>query len=543
MIGLVFFFVCGAADLRQEIETFRQDDASLKRFYTQTWSTERNQRLRKFYRETRQGIERLDFTALDQDGKVDYLLFRNQLEYELRTLDMADRRLQEITPLVPFATEIVALADARQRVEPVDPRQAAEALARLLRQVKALPKPEGKLTLRTRAATATADLRRSLQKWFQFYDGYDPLFSWWTAEPYKALNTALETHEKKLADQDKNVIVGDPVGREALMSDLAYEMIPYTPEELIEIANREFAWCEKEMLVASHELGFGDNWQKALEHVKTLHAAPGEQTAVVKKLTLEAMDYVERNKLVTVPPLARETWRMEMMSPERQKVNPFFLGGEVIRVSYPTSTMTHEQKMMSMRGNNVHFARATVFHEMIPGHFLQEFMEGRYRPYRQAFRTPFWTEGWALYWEMQFYDRGFAGSAENRVGMLFWRMHRCARIIFSLRFHLEQMTAQECVSFLVDRVGHERDNAEAEVRRSFLGTYPPLYQLAYMMGAIQFRGLRKELVESGKLSELAFHDGILQLNNIPVEMVRASLSGQALTKEFRSSWRFADAAR
>jgi hypothetical protein len=24
-------------------------------------------------------------------------------------------------------------------------------------------------------------------------------------------------------------------------------MIPYTPEELIEIANQEFAWCEVEM--------------------------------------------------------------------------------------------------------------------------------------------------------------------------------------------------------------------------------------------------------------------------------------------------------
>jgi hypothetical protein len=271
-----------------------------------------------------------------------------------------------------------------------------------------------------------------------------------------------------------------------------------------------------------------------------LHAAPGEQTQVVKKLALEAIDYVEKHKLVTVPPLARETWRMEMMSPEQQRVNPFFLGGEEIRVSFPTDGMTHEQKMMSLRGNNVHFARATVFHELIPGHFLQEFTGSRSRPYRAVFATPFWTEGWALYWEMLLYDRGFAATAENRVGMLFWRMHRCARIIFSLRFHLEQMTAQECVNFLVDRVGHERENAVAEVRRSIAGSYPPLYQLAYMMGAIQFRGLRKELVDAGKMTELEFHDGILRLNNIPVAMVRASLLGEALTPEFQPRWRFAD---
>ena len=63
-----------------------------------------------------------------------------------------------------------------------------------------------------------------------------------------------------------------------------------------------------------------------------------------------------------LPPLAAETWRMEMMSPQRQLVNPFFTGGETISVSFPTNTMTHEAKLQSMRGNNVHFARATVQH-------------------------------------------------------------------------------------------------------------------------------------------------------------------------------------
>jgi hypothetical protein len=57
--------------------------------------------------------------------------------------------------------------------------------------------------------------------------------------------------------------------------------------------------------------------------------------------------------------------------------------------------MTEEQKLMSMRGNNIHFARATVFHEVIPGHFLQLFMADRYRRYRRMFDTPFSVEGWA----------------------------------------------------------------------------------------------------------------------------------------------------
>ena len=128
-------------------------------------------------------------------------------------------------------------------------------------------------------------------------------------------------------------------------------------------------------------------------------------------------------------------------------------------MAFPTDTMTQEQKLMSLRGNNIHFARATVFHELIPGHHLQGFMADRYRTYRAPFSTPFWTEGDAFYWEMLLWDMGFAQTPEDRIGMLFWRMHRCARIIFSLSFHMKQMTAQECVDFLVDRVGFERENA------------------------------------------------------------------------------------
>src|SRR5262249_47223945 len=163
------------------------------------------------------------------------------------------------------------------------------------------------------------------------------------------------------------------------------------------------------------------------------------------------------NNLVTVPPLASETWRMKMMSPQRQLVNPFFTGGEVISVSFPTNTMAHEAKLQSMRGNNIPFSRATVHHELIPCHHLQGFMNARYHAYRGLFSTSFWTEGWALYWEMVLYDKGFPKTPEDRVGFLFWRMHRCARIVFSLRFHLGQMTSKQCIDYLVDRVGHERD--------------------------------------------------------------------------------------
>jgi len=91
---------------------------------------------------------------------------------------------------------------------------------------------------------------------------------------------------------------------------------------------------------------------------------------------------------------------------------------------------------------------------------------------------------------------------------------------------------------LVDRVGHERANATAEVRRSFNGSYPPLYQAAYMLGGLQFRALHRELVGSGRLTSRQFHDAILQGGPMPVEMIRARLLKTPLRRDYATAWRF-----
>jgi len=61
-----------------------------------------------------------------------------------------------------------------------------------------------------------------------------------------------------------------------------------------------------------------------------------------------------------------------------------------------------------------------------------------------------------------------------------------------------------------------------------------------MMGAIQLRALHAELVKSGRMGAKEFHDRILRGGPIPIELVRASLTAEALPKDHRTSWRFLD---
>jgi len=99
-----------------------------------------------------------------------------------------------------------------------------------------------------------------LRNWYTFYNGYDPVFTWWNEEPYKTLDQALTTYGAFLGERvvgfdlmehnrlrtacrqsrtggpgqgqgqapqrataragDASDIVGDPIGREALLSEL-----------------------------------------------------------------------------------------------------------------------------------------------------------------------------------------------------------------------------------------------------------------------------------------------------------------------------------
>lgn len=544
--------------MQDRIVRVTADEEDIKTFWAISFSGKRHDSLLSFYTDELESLEQAPFDAYDQDGQVDYLLLKGYLNRRIRQLELEKKRNEAASPLLPFAPELIDLWELRQaaRIDELEPQWVATVMHDATGKVNntAALITSDKLKVSKEAAYRALEnidqLLSYLAEFDGFLSGYVPLYDWWVKAPYSALTDALRALvpvvQTKLAGMHPNEqdeIVGEPIGRDGLLVELEAEMIPYTPEELLTIADEKYAWCEKEMKKASAELGYKDDWKAALRHVQGIYVEPGKQPTLVRQLIVEATEYVKRNDLVTVPRTAETTWRMFMMSPEAQKTNPFFLGGPSITVSYPTATMAHADKLMSMRGNGPHLSHATAFHEMIPGHHLQIFMAQRHRPYRGLFDTPFYVEGWAMYWELALWDRGdFFVSPEDRVGTLFWRMHRCARILFSLRFHLGQLTPQECVDLLVDMVGHERATAEGEVRRSLNGDYSPLYQAGYFLGAMQIYALRQEALSSEAFGEKEFHDRVLKANQMPIELLRALLLKKELSRDYKSQWRFHDSA-
>ena len=589
----------GTSEMRPVIERYDVDLRDLNRVFALPGSSQRRARMESFYAEQLRLLDAIAFDVLSQAGKIDYLLLRERLLRERKQLGAEARQEEEIAALVPFQQTIVGLEEARRRMDTLDPQKCAITVAQMTADITAakaaLPGTKATPEAMHRAAVRLVQLRSFFRVWFNFYDLYDPRFAWWMDAEYKRADEALDAYAQSLhttsgvpgpleaapagfggrggagtaggggrggrggdtesagtggrggsasgrsgapAGSNEELSGIGPVGNDVLVDALRDAMIPYTPDELIRLANREFDWCDREMLRASNEMGFGRDWKKTVEAVKNKYVEPGQMIYLVRDLSREAIEFAEKHQLLTIPPLVKEDYWEEAMTPQMQLVNPFFTGGTTIQVSSPASSQTLQQRLEALRGNNISFARATVFHELIPGHHMQGYMTQRYRAYRNLFSTPFWTEGMAFYWEMLLWDLGFTHTPEQRVGALVWRMHRCARIVFSLSFHLKKMTAVECVQFLMERVGFDRTNAEGEVRRSFAGSYPPIYQCAYMLGALQFYALHKELVDSGKMTNRAFHDAMYREGNIPVEMLRLALNGQKISRDYQTSWKF-----
>ena len=557
-IDSLVHFAQHESDLRVAIERYGHDKAALGRRLSVQFSPRRLSRYSEFLSAWQERIGEMDFEALNAEGKVDYIALRNRVRYDIEVLRLEERRGAEIAPLIPFFDDLRQFQEQRFDRERVEPRGAAGTLDAVANTIDTLlkriePSADDRASRRLkdvspvvawRAAGQIDHLREVLADWNTFYAGYDPMFDFWVTEPYARLDErmlayadGIRRHLVGISEDNKAPIIGDPVLAEGLQADLAVEMIPYTAEELLEIGRMEFEWIEEQFRIVSNRMGFGDDWKAALEHTKNLAPPPGEKPWIIFEIADYSERYIKAMNNITIPPLSEEVWRLRMQTPEDQLRSPFFTGGEETRVSYPAASMAHRDKLMSMRGNTPHFNFGTVQHELIPGHHLQWFMSSRFNPHRgRLARTPFWGEGWALYWEFRLWDVDFARNDEDRIGMLFWRLHRAARIVFSLNYHLGNWSPQEAVDFLVERVGHERANAEAEVRRTTIDA--PLYQIAYMIGALQFQALYEELVVNGDMDETAFHDAVMLGGRLPVELVRARLTGQALSPDFESQWRF-----
>ncbi|MFY7923975.1 MAG: hypothetical protein ACOVSI_16335, partial [Gemmatimonas sp.] len=177
-------------------------------------------RMRAFFTTWRERLTQLDFGKLSQEGKVDYVLLDNHLRYQLELMAREEVQAQEMAPLMPFADRLLELHDARRDLVTVNGQAAARTLAEVTRVVDSMrtllepaaggaraagdsarPRssaPKVSRTVGNRAADQLDQIRNVVSQWYRFSSGYDPLFTWWAANPYQKLDESMRRYAQTI---------------------------------------------------------------------------------------------------------------------------------------------------------------------------------------------------------------------------------------------------------------------------------------------------------------------------------------------------------
>ena len=271
--------------------------------------------------------------------------------------------------------------------------------------------------------------------------------------------------------------------------------------------------------------------------MKDTYVEPGQQPALIRDLLDEAVDYMRVHDLVSVPAVGAESMHMIMMSPQAELSNPFFLGGPLIQVSCrPTPWST--TRACRACGATTPRSRTHGVHEMIPGHYLTQFMDAQF--VRQGSRanlnisTPFYTEGWALY----------------RAGPLRARLRQDTRaedgaFLADAPLRPHHLLAQgstwasgrpECIEFLIDKVGHPNGQRHGRGAAVVQGSYGRCIRPA-ISSEVCSCALGASW-STRRMTNRQFHDAILKQGTMPIAGCFALPSCRSRSRDMSLDWKF-----
>jgi len=181
---------------------FNADRATLGRFYFVNSSPERRERLRKLYNDYLTQLNALPYESLSIEGKVDFLLFRRDLEAHLYWSGVEEKEVNQLSKLVTQAEPIYAAEKKRRRGEVMNWQELAKQWNDVNKTITAAmgklsSEPNYTRALANRAEQLIKGQQEALKSVFEFYDGYDPQFTWWVKKPFGKLDTTLPATPKR----------------------------------------------------------------------------------------------------------------------------------------------------------------------------------------------------------------------------------------------------------------------------------------------------------------------------------------------------------
>ncbi|MFD9738873.1 DUF885 domain-containing protein [Umezawaea sp. NPDC059074] len=187
-------------------------------------------------------------------------------------------------------------------------------------------------------------------------------------------------------------------------------------------------------------------------------------------------------------------------------------------VPYPPADFTDEQVLQRLRTNARGQLPTIAVHETYPGHHWHlSWLAARDRAVRKVFRTPYFSEGWALYSESLMREHGYFTDPAHELAHLEARSFRAARMIVDTALHCGDMTPEEAEEFMTAKTSLTPGTAKGEVSRyCAMPTQAP----SYLTGALEIESIRADYLRAGRGTLREFHDTIAGSGALPLGLAR-----------------------
>ncbi|MET8865068.1 DUF885 domain-containing protein [Nonomuraea sp. NPDC004580] len=297
------------------------------------------------------------------------------------------------------------------------------------------------------------------------------------------------------------------------------EMLGYGAAELHEKGRAAWAELDARMQEVAVQVNGSRDWRAAMEFLMDDHPATlDEMRAEYEAETRRAQAFVREHDLVTFADgeeclvLPSAEYNRPVLSVAHYMAPPPLSASRqgVFFVPFTPDGFTPDQVRQRLRTNAHAQMPSIAVHEAYPGHHWHlSYIAENPRTVRKVFRTPYFTEGWALYVEKLLQEHGYFDTPATLLAHLDFRMFRAARIIVDTALHCEDMSIEEAETFMSTKSSLSPGTAQGEVNRYCAW---PTQAPSYLTGAIEIDRIRESF--RGTLKE--FHDRIAGSGGLPL---------------------------
>jgi uncharacterized protein (DUF885 family) len=483
-------------------------------------------------------LDEIDADDLDHDRYIDYCVLKSAVSVELHDLQELDWRFRNPMVYVPVHAIYQLL------IHPVNDVQKAikhrlQAIPEYLRGARTLLQlmPERVVPVWLQSAIEQCEIGAGfirnlgrhplIAEKFSNPARLQPLFD----DASHALNEFAHFLQRDIANRAAgNFAVGEERFNRLLSEN---HFLDVGADELLAFGERMFDESEAGLKAQAESMQQGTGINELLTQIRARHPGPEKLLDSYRQRIREAHEWLQQNDLVSLP--VNESLHVQD--------TPAFLKPLIPFAAYePPVPMDQEQRGLyyvttssdpALLAEHNHYSiDLTCVHESFPGHHLQFVTANSCHAdnmTRSVHASASLYEGWALYCEDLMQEQGFLDKQEHRFIMLRDRLWRALRVIIDVSLHVRGMSLDEAASLMVDRLGFDRRQADAEVAWY---SATPTVPLCYASGYALIKAVREHQQQQPGFELRVFHDALLGQGSIALPLVIKRAFGE-------DAWKYA----